>query len=48
MSIEVNIVYLGNKDITAFLRHAAYSLVYFPQNAVYFIILSSIQIIYFS
>ena len=42
-------VNIGNKEITAFLRHAAKSPFCFPLNAVYFIILSfSFQIIHFS
>jgi hypothetical protein len=34
-------MYLGNKDITTLLRHAAQFLFYFSQNAIYFITIFS-------
>jgi hypothetical protein len=41
-------MYLSNKEITAYLRHAAWSLSYFPQDAIEFVIyLFLIQIIMF-
>ena len=45
--LEINFIYLGNKKIYCTLKHAD-NLYYFPQNSVYFIILSfSVQILHF-
>jgi hypothetical protein len=45
-SSEIILHTLATRKTTAFLRHAAYSLFHFPQNTVYFTIISfSVQII---
>jgi hypothetical protein len=35
--LEINFIYLGNKEICCILRHAASSLFDFPQNVMYFL-----------
>ena len=44
--LEINFIYLTNKQIYCLLRDAKQSLFYFPQNVAYFMMLfSSVQII---
>jgi len=39
--LEIHFIYLANNQMYCLLRHAKQSLFYFPQNAVYFMMLSS-------